>query len=111
MTVAEEVDWTEYGELTGEEVIDLWAVRIVVREGRFMPLTRSEQIVAAHLMRKKGLSIAEASERLRLSPALTQKLGLRKPPAALDQVGDDVIGNPVIPPVVFPISIVRNRKR
>lgn len=46
---------------------DVWAVNVVVREGKMMNLGHGERVLAAHLMRARNFSIKDIADRLRVS--------------------------------------------
>lgn len=45
--------------------VDQWAIQVVVNEGQYMNLSLPERILATHMMRARGHTIAEMAERLR----------------------------------------------
>lgn len=75
--------------------IDLFALRVVVREGRPMALTRDEKIVAAQLMRRKGVDSHTQAYRLGIDYALVHKFWAITAPVDLDGVPADVVGAPL----------------
>ena len=75
---------------------DLWAIRCVVREGRWMNLNREEQIIAVHLLRRKGLSNHQIAARMRIGEDLATKMALRcVPKIDIDTIPERVMGAPV----------------
>lgn len=71
---------------------DLWAIRCMVREGRWMNLTREEQIIAAHLMKRKGMDNREIAERLRTCIDTAQRYTNLKPGLDIDSIPERVSG-------------------
>lgn len=79
--------------MTTDEPLDLWAVRVVVREGRYMPLSKEERILAAHLLSLKGFTSPQIAERLRMDNGHAAYHLLRgKPPMPLEEVDPTVYG-------------------
>jgi len=75
-----------------DEHIDMYAVQLVVREGVWMNLNKSERVLAAQLCKVKGLSGPEVAERMRITEHLVGKYWRIEPPFPLDLVSDTVIG-------------------
>lgn len=76
---------------------DLWAIQVVVREGKPMVnLTRREKILASHLMRKKGVDAATAAMRLGVKTSLVHKYWKMPEPIPLDEIPDYVVGATII---------------
>lgn len=97
----------------GVEDIDLWAVKVAVREGRYMALTRREQTLAIKLMMRKGHSLDAISKILRLSKPLASKLSckglLGVDVDALVEALPELVGPPV-PTNDPPLSSVDTRR-
>jgi hypothetical protein len=86
--------------------LDLWAIGVVVRENKYMNLTRPEKVVAAQLMRRKGWLPAQIAETLRLTTQVVTKM-LARDRTAIDidellEAEPDFIGRyvkPTPPPI------------
>lgn len=80
---------------------DWWAIRVVVREGKPMhSLARDEKVVAAKLMRRKGLDGITVSYRLGIKPALVNKYWRMPNPVDLDAIDPSVMGAVIPKPLV-----------
>lgn len=80
---------------------DWWAIRVVVREGKPMHnLTREEKVVAAKLMRRKGIDGLTCSYRLGIKHALVNKFWKLPDPIDLDDIDPSVMGAVIPKPLV-----------
>jgi transposase len=68
---------------------------VVVREGKYMALSRSERTLAVKLMREKGYSSKEVSEILRMESAAVTKAWQRAWPVPREDVPDTVMGGAI----------------
>lgn len=89
MTKGPHVETYEMGDL------DWYAIKIVVREGKRMALSRPEKIVAAKLMRQKGYYADEVAERLGIDNKLVIKFWKIPSPVPLDDIDPVVVGGSV----------------
>jgi hypothetical protein len=81
--------------LTADD-FDWFAIKVAVREGKYMALTRYERTIAVKLMREKGYSSAEIGDLLGMeSPAVT-KAFQRPWPYPRHLIPDEVMGGKVI---------------
>jgi len=74
------------------ELIDMWAVRVAVREGKRMKLTTPELILAVKLCHRKNLTAPATAERLGLTRAQVDKYRRVELPIDVDSIPEDVIG-------------------
>lgn len=98
----------------GLEDCDIWAIKVVVREGRYMPLNRTEATIACQLMRRKNVGFAAICLALRMSKGAAVKM------CRHDKTGVDIdeliarypeIIGPVLPDVdPLPISAIELRR-
>jgi hypothetical protein len=80
---------------------DWWAIRVVVREGKPMHnLTRAEKVVAAKLMRRKGIDGLTVSFRLGIKEALVHKFWKLPDPIDMDGIDPSVMGAVIPKPLV-----------
>lgn len=75
----------------------MWAVKVVVREGKPMRLNRDEQRLAAHLMKIKGIDGISQAYRLGISHDLVGKFWRMPSPIPLEDVDPEMIGNKIPP--------------
>lgn len=54
--------------------LDFWAIQVVVREGRYMSLTRPELIIAIKLMREKGYMPTDIADVVRRGTQVVTKI-------------------------------------
>lgn len=71
---------------------DLYAIQVVVREGKPMRLSRVEQRLAVHLMKAKGIDGGAQAYRLGITTDLVTKFYRQPPPIDLDEVPERVMG-------------------
>ncbi len=94
--------------------LDLWAIKVVVRECRYMKLSRTEQVVAARLMRRKGWGTMEIATALRTSTdSVVQMYKRDKINVDLDELVEqmpEVVGPPVISEPGLPMTREQVRK-
>ena len=77
-----------------EHGIDLYAVRLVVREGCLgIPLSHRERVLAAHLLRAKGAPETVIAQRLNVSTRVAQRYWVATPPIPVEDVDPHIIGN------------------
>lgn len=82
--------------------VDLYAVRLVVREGvRNMPLNRAEQAVAAKLCKAKGLTESATADLLGVTNHLVGRMWRDKAPIDMESIDPGVMGNLIPRPMQF----------
>mgnify|MGYP003392588801 CR=1 FL=1 len=97
--------------LVNDHDIDFWALRVVVREGLYMRLTRPEKIMAAHLLREKGYGSTEIADMLKASHNSAERMLRTPPPVKVCDVPRDVIGAQLRPAPTFARSIIQPGRR
>lgn len=95
-SVLEQVDELTEEQQRALDRLDLWAIQVVVREGKPMRLITREGIIAAQLMRRKGIGTHEQARRLGVTRDLVNRWHTRKACIDIDLIPEYVMGAPEV---------------